>query len=134
MLGVFGLCGLPAGSAAGFVSGTSTATMCGLLAGRNTLLKQQGWDVIEQGLFGAPPIRVVTSDQAHGTVRKALALIGIGRNQIEAVPADDQGHLDATQLPKLNNNTLVTLQANNINSNTFNPFAEVCAQAQTTKT
>ena len=124
------LLGLPAGSAAGFVSGTSTATMCGLLAGRNALLKQQGWDVIEQGLFGAPPIRVVTSDQAHGTVRKALALIGIGRNQIEAVPADDQGRLDATQLPELDNNTLVILQAGNVNSGAFDPFAEVCAQAQ----
>lgn len=124
------LLGLPDGTAAGFVSGTSTATMCGLLAGRNALLKQQGWDVIEQGLFGAPPIRVVTSGQAHGTVRKALAMIGIGRNQIESVPPDAQGRLDITQLPELDNNTLVILQAGNVNSGAFDPFAAVCAKAQ----
>ena len=124
------LLGLPTGTAAGFVSGTSTATMCGLLAGRNALLKQQGWNVIEQGLFGAPPIRVVTSGQAHGTVYKALTLIGIGRNQIEFVPPDAQGRLDITQLPKLDNNTLVILQAGNVNSGAFDPFAAVCAQAQ----
>ena len=124
------LLGLPEGTAAGFVSGTSTATMCGLLAGRNALLKQQDWDVIEQGLFGAPPIRVVTSGQAHGTVRKALAMIGIGRNQIESVPPDAQGRLDITQLPELDNNTLVILQAGNVNSGAFDPFAAVCAKAQ----
>ena len=33
---------LPADTAAGFVSGTSTATLCGLLAGRNAILSRQG--------------------------------------------------------------------------------------------
>lgn len=120
---------LPEGTAAGFVSGTSTATMVGLLIGRNTLLKNQGWDVAEDGLFGAPPIRVVTSKQAHGTVRKALAIIGIGQKQIEWVEADAQGRLDASQLPELDNHTLVILQAGNVNSGAFDPFTEVCEKA-----
>ena len=124
------LFGLPEGTVAGFVSGTSTATMCGLLAGRNRLLQQQGWNVIEDGLFGAPPIKVVTSTQAHGSVRKALALIGIGRNQIHTVPSDDQGRLDAAQLPPLDNNTLVILQAGNVNSGAFDPFETVCTLAR----
>jgi len=123
------LFGLPEGTVAGFVSGTSTATMVGLLTGRNALLKNQGWDVSKQGLFGAPPIRVVTSEQAHGTVRKALAIIGIGQAQIEWIPADAQGRLDATHLPELDNNTLVILQAGNVNSGAFDPFTEVCQKA-----
>ena len=41
---------LPSDSAAGLVSGTSTATLCGLLAGRNALLRRIGWDVSEKGI------------------------------------------------------------------------------------
>lgn len=123
------LMGLPDGTAAGFVSGTSTATMVGLLTGRNALLKQQGWDVSEQGLFGAPPIRVVMGEQAHGTVRKALQIIGIGNAQIEWIPADEQGRFSAEHLPELDNNTLVILQAGNVNSGAFDPFTEVCTKA-----
>ena len=76
------LLGLPPETAAGIVSGTSIATMCGLAAGRYALLKKAGWDVNEDGLFGAPPIRVVVSAGAHGTVFKALALLGLGRNRV----------------------------------------------------
>lgn len=64
---------LPRETVAGFVSGTSIATMCGLAAARYTILKRLDWDVNQKGLFGAPPFRVVVSRQAHGTVFKALA-------------------------------------------------------------
>ena len=124
------LFGLPQGTAAGFVSGTSIATLCGLLAARNTLLGRLGWDVSERGLFGAPPIRVVLSEQAHGTVRKALAILGIGRQQIEWVPADEQGRLDAAQLPALDSCTLLILQAGNVNTGAFDPFVTLCSDAQ----
>ncbi len=124
------LLGLPEGTAAGFVSGTSTASLCGMLAGRNALLARLGWDVSEQGLFGAPPLRVVTSEQAHGTIRKALAILGIGRAQIEWVPADEQGRLDVAQLPPLDERTLLILQAGNVNSGSFEAFTELCTRAQ----
>jgi glutamate/tyrosine decarboxylase-like PLP-dependent enzyme len=123
------LLGLPEGTAAGFVSGTSTATMCGLLAGRNALLAKQGWDVNENGLFGAPPIRVVMSEGSHGTVRKGLSILGIGRQQIEWIPADEQGRFDVTHLPEVDNNTLVILQAGNVNSGSFDPFVPICEAA-----
>jgi glutamate/tyrosine decarboxylase-like PLP-dependent enzyme len=126
---VVDLMGLPEGTAAGFVSGTSTATMVGLLTARNALLKNQGWDVSDQGVFGAPPLRVVMSEQAHGTVRKALAIIGIGHAQIEWVSTDAQGRLDAEHLPELDNRTLVILQAGNVNSGAFDPFTVVCQKA-----
>ena len=92
---------LPADTAAGFVSGTSTATLCGLLAGRNAILSRQGWDVGERGLFGAPAIRLVMSEAAHGSVRKALALLGIGQAQIEIVPgrrSRQNGHPRSTNI------------------------------------
>jgi len=124
------LLGLPTGTVAGFVSGTSTATMCGLLAGRDALLSHMGWDVHENGLIGAPPLRVVMSEASHGSVRKALSIIGLGRKQIELVPADDQGRFDAEQLPEIDNQTLLILQAGNVNSGSFDPFVEICEKAQ----
>ncbi len=121
---------LPEGSAAGFVSGTSTATLCGLLAGRNQLLRQCGWDVSEKGLFGALRLRVVTSDSAHVTVRKALAILGIGAAQTETVPTDSQGRFDSARLPTLDEKTLLILQAGNVNSGAFDPFVRLCDAAR----
>ncbi len=121
---------LPAGSAAGLVSGTSAATLCGLLAGRNTLLRRLGWDVAAQGLFGAPQLRAVLSEGAHVTVLKTLAILGIGAAQIETVPADAQGRLDASRLPPLDDRTLLVLQAGNVNSGAFDPFRPLCAAAR----
>ena len=121
---------LPAGSAAGLVSGTSTATLCGLLAGRNTLLRQLGWDVNEKGIFGAPDLRVVMSAAAHATVRKALAVIGIGAEQIIIVPTDEQGRFDPGQLPALDRRTLLILPAGNVNSGAFDPFPPLCGAAR----
>ncbi len=121
---------LPADTAAGFVSGTSMATLCGLLAGRNAILRRQGWDVNERGLFAAPPIRAVMSAAAHATVRRALAMLGIGSTQIETVAADGQGRFDLNQLPPLDDRTLLILQAGNVNSGAFDPFVPLCSAAR----
>ena len=123
------LFGLPAGTALGLVSGTSTATLCGLLAGRNAILRRQGWDVNQQGLFGAPPLRIVMSSGAHATVRKALAILGIGSAQIELVPSDNQGRFDPLALPPLDERTILVLQAGNVNSGAFDPFLPLCRAA-----
>jgi len=121
---------LPEGSAAGLVSGTSAATLCGLLAGRNALLRRLGWDVNAQGLFGAPKLRAALSEGAHITVRKSLAILGIGAAQIEAVPADEQGRFDLSRLPPLDESTLLVLQAGNVNSGAFDAFTPICAAAR----
>lgn len=123
------LFGLPAGTALGLVSGTSAATLCGLLAGRNAILQRQDWDVNRQGLFGAPPLRVVMSGAAHATVPKALAILGIGSAQIELVPADDQGRFQASEMPRLDERTILILQAGNVNSGAFDPFLPLCRAA-----
>src|SRR5258708_7342955 len=50
----------------------------GLAAARTALLKRSGWNVEEDGLFGAPPIRVVVGEEAHVSLLKPLALFGVG--------------------------------------------------------
>lgn len=119
------LLGLPEGTVAGFVSGTSAATMCGLAAGRNELLRRVGWDAGERGLFGAPELRVVVTEQAHATAPKALALLGLGRTRLEAVPADAQGRMIPARMPELDERCLVIAQAGNVNSGSFDPLDEI---------
>lgn len=124
------LLGLPGESAAGFVSGSSMATLCGLAAGRYELLKRSGWDVNTQGLFGAPPLRVVLGAEAHSSVYKALALLGLGSGRVETVPVDNQGRMMADKIPQLDNNTLLILQAGNVNSGSFDPLDEIIDRAK----
>ncbi len=121
---------LPQNTAAGFVSGTSTASLCGLVAGRDYLLRKNGWDVSSRGLFGAPEIRVVLGAGAHSTVYKALSILGLGKDRLIQVPTDEQGRMRADLLPELDSNTLLILQAGNVNSGAFDPFVEICSKAR----
>lgn len=123
------LLGLPEGTAAGFVSGSSTALVCALAAARNELLARRGWNVQEQGLWGAPPIRVVLGEQAHSSVFKALALLGMGKATVTLAPVDDQGRILPEQLPPIDADTLLILQAGNVNSGAFDPLDALCARA-----
>ena len=51
----------PTQTVAGFVSGTSMANFCALAAARYRILKNNGYDIIEKGLNGAPRIRLILS-------------------------------------------------------------------------
>ena len=123
------LLGLPENTVAGFVSGTSVATLCGLAAGRNALLKRLHWDVHAKGLFDAPKIRIVLGDQAHASVFKALSILGFGRESAERVPVDDQGRMDVDRMPALDDHTLVIAQAGNVCSGAFDSFDRICDRA-----
>ncbi len=123
---------LPDQTVAGFVSGTSTATMAGLVAARNHLLLKAGHDVQKKGLMGAPPIKIVLGEQAHSTVFKALSLIGFGTQNLSLVPMDEQGRMQSDKLPKLDSTTLIIAQAGNVNTGAFDPFIEICDIANKT--
>ncbi|MEM7307953.1 MAG: aminotransferase class V-fold PLP-dependent enzyme [Planctomycetota bacterium] len=120
------LLGLPAGTAAGFVTGTTLANVCALAAARGELLARQGWNVAEAGLYGAPPIRLILGADAHAAVKKALALLGLGTERAEIVPVDDQGRMRLDRFPELDGEALVVTQAGNVNSGAFDPIGEVC--------
>src|SRR5580700_11074502 len=115
------LLGLPSGSGAGFVTGTTMANFSALAAARTALLARAGWDVEEDGLFAAPPIHVVVGDEVHISVLKALSMLGLGRSRLTRVPADDQGRIRLDALPPLDDQTIVCAQAGNVNSGAFDP-------------
>ena len=121
---------LPRESAVGF--GTS-ATACGiacLTAARRTLLARAGWDFDRQGLAGAPAIRVVVSETAHVTVRKALRILGFGLDQLVVAPVDAHGRLEPARLPALDARTILCLQAGEVNTGEFDDFAAIVPRAR----
>ncbi|MEO3759491.1 aminotransferase class V-fold PLP-dependent enzyme [Mycobacterium sp. B14F4] len=124
------LLGLPASAGAGFTTGATMANLTALAAARHALLGSAGWNVEEDGLFGAPPIRVVVGDEVHASVLKALSLLGLGRNRVERVPVDGQGRLRVDALPALSPTTIVCIQAGNVNTGAFDPAGAVCAAAR----
>src|SRR6185312_15010607 len=120
---VIDVLGLPAGTSGCFVTGATMANAACLAAARDVVLTRHGWDAAGQGLVGAPPVTVVVGAEVHSTVRKALGLVGLGRDRAIVLPADDQGRIDPRSLPALDAGpALVCLQAGNVNSGASDPF------------
>ncbi|HEV2617408.1 MAG TPA: aminotransferase class V-fold PLP-dependent enzyme [Candidatus Acidoferrales bacterium] len=122
--------GLPAETAAGFVTGATTANFTALAAARHAVLAQAGWDVEAQGLFAAPAITVIVGEEVHVSLLKALAMLGLGRERVVQVKVDDQGRMRADALPRIAGPTIICLQAGNVNSGAFDPAAEICRAAR----
>jgi glutamate/tyrosine decarboxylase-like PLP-dependent enzyme len=127
--------GLPSESGVGFVGCDTVAIFVALAAARRALLLREGWDVDERGMFGAPPITVVVSEETHVAVHKSLGLLGLGRERVVRVPTDSQGRMRANALPRvmgLKVPTLICVQAGNVNTGSFDPAEEICAAAHAT--
>ncbi len=121
---------LPPDTAMGLVTGSSNALICALAAARGELFRRQGYDLAERGLRNAPPIRVVLGEDAHVSVSAALAVLGIGRAELELVPADAYGRMRAERLPALDARTLLILQAGNVNGGSYDPIDTLCDRAR----
>jgi len=121
---------LPESTVSGFVSGTSMAILCGLAAARFRIYQRLNWDINSRGFMNAPKVRIVAGQHAHGTVLKAIALLGFGKDNIEWVDVDSQGRMILDKIPELDENTILVLQAGNVNSGSFDYFDEICDKAQ----
>jgi glutamate/tyrosine decarboxylase-like PLP-dependent enzyme len=121
---------LPAGCAGSFVTGGQMANFTCLAAARRAVLERAGWDVENDGLFGAPPITVVVSEETHATILKALALLGLGRKRILPVSTDAQGRMKSDALPEIVAPAIICTQAGNVNTGAFDPIASICDAAR----
>jgi glutamate/tyrosine decarboxylase-like PLP-dependent enzyme len=122
--------GLPQETAGTLVTGATMANFTGLAAARHLVLIRAGWDVERQGLFNAPEITVFVGEEAHATLFKVLAMLGLGRDRVRRIPADDQGRMRGDALPAISGPSIVCLQAGNVNSGAFDPAREIIPWAQ----
>lgn len=81
-------------------------------------------------MWAAPRLRVVTGDEVHVTVVKALTLLGFGTANIVRAPTDDQGRIRLETLPDLDERTILVLQAGNVTSGAIDPFDQLIPQAR----
>ncbi len=121
---------LPEHTVAGFVSGTSMATFCGLAAARFHIYKKLGWDWHHKGMFDAPKLNVIASIQSHSTAVKALGLLGFGKDNIKWIDVDDEGRIKVKKIPHLDEKTIVVLQAGNVDSGSFDDFESIGKMAE----
>jgi glutamate/tyrosine decarboxylase-like PLP-dependent enzyme len=115
------LLGLPEHASFGFVTGGQMASFTALAAARHHVLAKAGWDVEQRGLNGAPPIRIIVGEKRHGTIDRALRMLGLGA-PTDILPADDQGRLLAEHLRIGDEATIVCAQAGEVNTGAFDPF------------
>jgi glutamate/tyrosine decarboxylase-like PLP-dependent enzyme len=123
------LAGLPPSMTVGFVTGCQMASFTGLAAARHRVLRNARWDVEAQGLFGAPAIEVLVSEEAHYTIFLALRLLGLGGSRLRRVPVDRQGRMRtdalAAMLAAVDGPCIVCAQAANVNGGAFDPLEEI---------
>lgn len=130
------LAGLPATMSFGFVTGCQMANFTALAAARHRVLENAGWNVEADGLFGAPPVDVVMSEEAHYTIAMALRLLGLGANRVHKISTDTQGRMraaDVSQLLRGRRGTapcIVCAQVGNVNTGAADPVAEIAALAR----
>jgi glutamate/tyrosine decarboxylase-like PLP-dependent enzyme len=129
------LFGLPPDWGGVLTTGATTANFAALAAARQWWGEQRRVDVATDGLAGLPPIPVLTSGFVHVTSLKALAMLGIGRNQVRYCRADETGRLDLEglerELERLGGApSIVIANAGEVNAGHFDPIADMSRLAR----
>lgn len=79
------------------VSGGSAGNLIGLAVARQRV---GPFDAATLGMGAGPPLVVYASTEAHASIPKAMALLGIGRAQLRAIPVGDDLAIDVAALEK----------------------------------
>jgi len=118
---------LPATASFALVTGAQMAHVTCLAAARHALLAKQGIDVETDGLSGSPAIRILTSTEKHGTIVRAVRLLGLGEKNLISLQSDADGRLPAESLTNALQEdstipTVVVLQAGDLSIGAFDDF------------
>ncbi len=129
------LLGLPADASFAFVTGTQMAHFTCLAAARHALLDGRGWDVERNGLYGAPPIRILCNDQRHGSIERATRCLGLGSSCLVDVPTDGANRVIPSRLIEAldefgSSPMIVVLEAGDICTGAFDDFENLIPLAK----
>jgi len=123
------LLGLAPDVSFGLVTGATMANFTCLAAARHATLGAVGWNVEEDGLFGAPPLTIITSEESHATLFASLQMLGLGRSRVARVACDAQGRMRSAELSRLlesvSGSFVVCAQAGNVNTGAFDPIDDI---------
>ncbi|WP_067829743.1 pyridoxal phosphate-dependent decarboxylase family protein [Actinomadura kijaniata] len=92
------LFGLPESFGGVLTPSATFAHLTGLACARAWWADRHGVDVVADGLAGLPPMPVFSSGLVHVSTRKALQVLGCGRDTLRVLARDDAGRLDLAAL------------------------------------
>ncbi len=127
---VLELLDLPSESVVGFGTSATACSLSCIATARRTLLEKVGWDIEMKGLSNAPEIKVVVSEKVHVTILKTLRILGFGQQHITHVECDAHGRIKPEAIPMLDERTILCLQAGEVNTGEFDPFATIIPGAK----
>ena len=91
--------GFPAGDAGVFTSGGTQSNLMGLMLARDAFFARQGHSIQQDGLPGdIRKYKVLCSENAHFSVQKNMALMGLGYQSVTLVKTDRFARMDVTDL------------------------------------
>ena len=129
------LLGLPASMSGIMVTGATMANFVGMASARQWWGEQHGFDISEDGMSGKPQMPVLTSGFVHASSLKVLALLGVGRSNVQQFCRDDFGRLDIdamrVALEKLDGEpAMVIINAGEVNTGEFDPVSDMIKLAR----
>src|SRR5262245_55595163 len=94
------LAGLPSGWGGALTASATFANLTGLALARHWWAERHGVDVSAVGLAGLPPMPVLYSGFVHPSARKALQLLGHGKDTVEVFARDEEGRIDLAAMAR----------------------------------
>jgi glutamate/tyrosine decarboxylase-like PLP-dependent enzyme len=103
-------------------TGATMANFVGLACGRRWWAEQHGVDLDERGFAGLPSVPVFSTEYVHASARKALAMLGLGRDTVRLVDIErlerELGALGGAP-------AIVIGNAGDVNTGDFDPLARM---------
>ncbi|MEV0649540.1 pyridoxal-dependent decarboxylase [Phytomonospora sp. NPDC050363] len=127
------LFGLPAGHGGVLTPSATFANLTGLAAARAWWADKHGVDVVADGLVGLPRMPVLSSGYLHVSSRKAMQILGLGRDSARLLTRDDAGRIDLAALEAAlaeSGPAVIIGNAGEVNAGDFDPIADLADLAE----
>ena len=123
------LCDLPTSWGGILVPSATYANFTGLCCARQWWGERLGFNPAENGITHAPRMSVLSSGYIHPTTRKALQMLGHGRDTVQIFSSDPRGRVDLAgmqqQLATSQTPTVIIATAGEANAGDFDPLVDL---------
>ncbi|MBO2442185.1 pyridoxal phosphate-dependent decarboxylase family protein [Actinomadura nitritigenes] len=128
------LFGLPASFGGVLTPSATLAHVTGLACARQWWADLHGVDAASQGLAGLPAMPVFSSGLVHVSTRKALQILGCGRDTLRVFARDDAGRVDLAAmdaaLAEAGGRAVIVANLGEVNAGDSDPVAELADLAE----